>query len=101
KLSGVDETKLTKTYTANPEAYRLYLKARFYFAKRTKEAVLRSIEFYKGAIGLDPSFALAYVGVADSYGVMTAYGYAAPNEVLPQAKPARHRAPALDPAQRE
>jgi len=97
KLSGVDETKLTKTYTANPEAYRLYLKARFYFAKRTKEDVLRSIEFYKEAIGLDPSFALAYVGVADSYGVMTAYGYAAPNEVVPQAKAAAQRALQLDP----
>jgi TolB-like protein/Tfp pilus assembly protein PilF len=97
KLSGVEETKVTKTYTANPEAYRLLLKGRFYFSKRTKEDVLRSIESYKEAIGLDPSFALAYVGVADSYGIMTAYGYAAPNDVIPQAKAAAQRALQIEP----
>jgi TolB-like protein/Tfp pilus assembly protein PilF len=97
KLSGADETKVTKTYTANPQAYQLYLKGRFYFDKRTKEDILRSIESYKQAIGLDPDFALAYVGIADSYGVMSAYGYAAPNDVIPQAKAAAQRALRIDP----
>jgi len=97
KLSGADETKVTKTYTANPQAYQLYLKGRFYYGKRTKEDLLRSIGAYEQAISLDANFALAYVGVADSYSVMTAYGYAAPNDVFPKAKAAARRALQLDP----
>jgi serine/threonine-protein kinase len=97
KLSGADESKATKTYTANPQAYQLYLKGRFYYDKRTKEDILRSIESYKLAIDLDPNFALAYVGTADSYAVMTAYGYAAPNEAIPQSKAAALRALQIDP----
>ncbi|MCA1601176.1 MAG: protein kinase [Acidobacteria bacterium] len=96
KLSGADETKVTKTYTANPKAYQLYLKGRFYFDKRTKEDLLRSIESYEQAIRLDPNFALAYVGVADSYGVMSAYGYASPNDVIPKSKAAARRALQID-----
>ncbi len=97
KLAGADESKVTKTYTANPQAYQLYLKGRFYFDKRTEEDVLRSIESYEQAIGLDPNFALAYVGVADSYGIMSAYGYAAPNEVIPKSRSAARRALQIDP----
>ena len=48
-------------------------------------------------IGLDLNFALSYVGVADSYGIMSAYGYAAPNDVIPQAKAAAQRALRIDP----
>ncbi len=96
KLSGADETKVTKTYTANPQSYQLYLKGRFYFDKRTKEDLLRSIESYEQAIRLDPNFALAYVGVADSYGVMSAYGYASPNDVIPKSKAAARRALQID-----
>jgi serine/threonine protein kinase/Flp pilus assembly protein TadD len=97
KLSGADETKVAKTHTANAEAYQLYLKGRFYFDKRTKEDLLRSIQSYERAISLDPNFALAYVGVADSYGVMSGYGYAAPNDVIPKSKAAARRALQLDP----
>jgi len=97
KLSGTDQAKITKTYTANSKAYQLYLKGRFYFNRRTKDDVFRSIEFYKQAIGLDSNFVLAYVGIADSYAVMSPYGYAAPNEVFPQAKVAAQRAIEIDP----
>ena len=97
KLSGADEAKVTKTYTENPQAYQFYLKGRFYFDKRTKEDLLRSIQSYEQAIGLDPNFALAYVGLADSYGTMPAYGYAPPNDFIPQAKAAARQALQLDP----
>lgn len=97
KLSGDDETKVTKTYTADSKAYQLYLKGRFYFNKRTKEDLLGSIEFYKQAIDLDSNFALAYVGIADSYATMSPYGYAAPNEIFPKAKEAAQQAIQLDP----
>jgi len=97
KLSGADEAKVTKTYTANPQAYQLYLKGRFYDAKRTKEDLLRSIELFEQAARLDPNFALAYVGIANSSGHMTGYGYAAPNEVFPKAIAALRQALHIDP----
>ncbi len=97
KLSGEDETKVTKTYTADSKAYQLYLKGRFYFNKRTHEDLLGSIEFYKQAIDLDSNFALAYVGIADSYAIMSPYGYAAPNEIFPKAKEAAQQAIQIDP----
>jgi serine/threonine protein kinase/Flp pilus assembly protein TadD len=97
QLSGESEQKLAKKYTDNNEAYQLYLKGQFYFAKRTNEDLLRSIESYNQAISLDPNFALAYVGLADSYGVMSAYGYGSANDNNPKSRAAIQRALSIDP----
>jgi adenylate cyclase len=67
KLTGEDEKRLAKRYTANPEAYLLYVKGRFYWNKRTREAYKRAIEFFYQAIERDPNYALAYAGLADCY----------------------------------
>ncbi|MGQ0762505.1 MAG: TPR end-of-group domain-containing protein [Acidobacteriota bacterium] len=96
KLSG-GERGLTKKYTDSNEAYQLYLKGRFHLAKRTKGDILRSIELFREAIKLDPNFALAYVGVADSFAVMPGYPYMSPAEAMPQAKAAVTKALELDP----
>jgi TolB-like protein/Tfp pilus assembly protein PilF len=96
KLSGV-EKGLTKEYTDSNEAYQLFLKGRFHFAKRTKEDVLRSIEVFRQAIKLDPGFALAYVGIAESFAVMPSFGYLPPKEAFPEAKAAIAKALELDP----
>jgi TolB-like protein len=56
-----------KHYTDSNEAYQLYLKGRFYWNKRTAEALQKSIEYFNQAIDKDPRFALAYAGLADSY----------------------------------
>jgi tetratricopeptide (TPR) repeat protein len=66
KLSN-NETGLTKQYTNDNEAYQLYLKGRFYWNKRTPEAMKTAIEQFKAASEKDPNFALAYVGLADAY----------------------------------
>ena len=95
KLSG-NEKGLTKSYTDNNEAYQLYLKGRYHFAKRTKDDILRGIEYFRKAIELDPSFALAHVGVSESYKVMTFYGYLSPKEAFPQAKVMAQRAIEID-----
>ena len=95
KLSG-GEKGLTKKYTDNNEAYQLYLKGRFHFAKRSKEDLLRSIELFREAIKLDPNFALAYVGVGESFAVMPSYPYMSPAEAMSQAKPAIAKALELD-----
>jgi serine/threonine protein kinase/tetratricopeptide (TPR) repeat protein len=97
KLAGNDNKGVVKRYTNNNDAYQLYMKARFYFARRTRDDMRRSIDLYKEATGLDPNFALAYVGMAEIYNTMPSYPYAAPNEVNPLAKAAVKKALELDP----
>jgi eukaryotic-like serine/threonine-protein kinase len=97
KLSGDEKKGLTKRYTDSNEAYQLYLKGRFHFAKRTKDDIQRGIEYFQQAIKLDPNFALAYARISDSYASMPAYPYLSPKEAFPQAKAAATRALEIDP----
>ena len=96
KLAG-DEKGITKKYTNSNEAYQLYLRGRYSFAKRTKDEMLRSIEYFRQAIKLDPNFALAYARISEAYGSMPAYPYLTPKEAFPEAKAAAQRALELDP----
>lgn len=96
RLSG-DEKGLSKRYTNNNEAYQLYLKGRYHYAKRNKADVELSIAEFKQAIALDPSFALAHVGIAESYTTMPSYAYMSPRDAIPLAKAAAKRALELDP----
>jgi serine/threonine protein kinase/Flp pilus assembly protein TadD len=93
KVSG-EEKGLAKHYTENNEAYQLYLKGRFYWNKRTGEALKKSIEFFNQAIEKDPSFALAYAGLADCYVVRL--NPLPPREKMLKAKAAAMRALVLD-----
>jgi serine/threonine-protein kinase len=74
-LSREEKQRLTKRYTENAEAHRLYLLARFYWNKRTKEGLNRAIGSLKQALAEDPRFALAYAGLADCYNLVPGYGY--------------------------
>jgi tetratricopeptide (TPR) repeat protein len=65
-LSGVDQQKVAKSYTSDPEAYRLYLQGRYFWNKRAKSEVDKAIPYFKQAVERDPNFALGYVGLADS-----------------------------------
>ncbi|HYJ90381.1 MAG TPA: hypothetical protein VEV84_03665 [Pyrinomonadaceae bacterium] len=96
KLSGNDQA-VTKRYTDNNDAYQLYLKGRFHFAKRTKDDLYKSIEIFEQAVTLDPKFALAFVGIAESYTVIPSFPYASPAECIPKAKAAVTKALELDP----
>jgi len=60
KLTGADQTQLTKTYTDNGEAYQAYLKGRYHWNKRTDESFKKATEFFQEAIKKDPEYALAY-----------------------------------------
>ncbi len=97
KLSGNEAKGITKRYTDSNEAYQLYLRGRYAFAKRTKDDMLRAIEYFHGAIKLDPKFALAYARISETYGSMPAYPYLSPNEAFPQAKTAARQALDIDP----
>ena len=97
KLSGAEEQRVTKTYTTNPEAYQLYLKGRYHFAKLTKDDIFKGIEYFQSAIELDPNFAMAYVGIADSYNAIPSFNYLSPIESIPQAKSAAQKALEIEP----
>src|SRR5687767_2290595 len=96
-LIGDDTKGITKRYTDNNDAYQLSLKGRFHFARRTKDDVLKSIDYYEQAIKLDPNFALAYARIAEAYNQMPAYPYLSPNEAYPRAKAAAKRSLEIDP----
>src|SRR5688500_19106520 len=66
KLSGEESTGLTKRYTTDNEAYKHYLKGRYYWNKRTADSVEKGIEQFTAAVQKDPGFALAYAGLARS-----------------------------------
>jgi TolB-like protein len=68
RLSGADQQKLTKNYTNDPEAYRLYLQGRFYLNKRVGKLYDRSESYFRQAIEKDPNFALAYAALAEFNG---------------------------------
>jgi DNA-binding winged helix-turn-helix (wHTH) protein/TolB-like protein/tetratricopeptide (TPR) repeat protein len=96
KLSGERNIQITKHYTENPEAYQLYLLGRFHFAKRTREALAKSIEYFNQAIEKDPNYALAYVGLAAAYSTSGWNDFLLPHEAYPKAKEAIGKALRLD-----
>ncbi len=69
KLTGEDKTHVTKAYTSNTEAYRLYLQGRYYWNKRGGASLKKSTDYYLQAIRLDPNFAATYAGLAETYTV--------------------------------
>ena len=72
-LSGNERQRLERAGTSNPEAYRLYLEGRQLWYGRTPEGLEKSIELFHQAIAADPSYALAYSGLADTYNIAPSY----------------------------
>jgi tetratricopeptide (TPR) repeat protein len=81
--------------TKNPEAYALYLKGRSYYDKRTLTGFETSISYFKQAIAKDPSYAMAYAGLAYSYGRLPDFGASA-KENIPKSNVAALKAIELD-----
>jgi eukaryotic-like serine/threonine-protein kinase len=96
KLSGAEKKQLRKRYTENTQAYQFYLKGRFYWNKRTEDALKKGIEYFQRAIDNDPLYALAYSGLADSYNILASYSALAPEDAFPTAKVAAIKALELD-----
>jgi len=67
KLTGEDYNRMTKRYTENSEAYKLYLKGRYFYNKHNIESYNQGLDFFEQAIEMDPDFALAYAGISDVY----------------------------------
>jgi serine/threonine-protein kinase len=96
KLSGTDNKGITKHYTESNEAYQLYLKGRFYWNKRTGDGIKKAIDLLTAATEKDPSFALAYAGLADCYTILSNYTGGRPAETMPRAKAFAQKAIELD-----
>ena len=95
RLSGKDDSALPKQYTSNAEAFQLYLKGRFYSDQATVAGVQRGVEYFHQAIERDPHYALAYVGIADAYFLLSSQ-FVPPREAMPKVKDAATRALQLD-----
>ena len=68
QLGGEEARALAKKPTENAEAYRLYLLGRYHFNKFTRAGWTNAIHYFEQALQVDPAYALAYCGLADTYG---------------------------------
>jgi len=96
KLTGQDEQKLAKKYTANSEAYKFYLQGRYFANKRTPSDSLKAIESFQQSINVDPNYPLPYAGLGFSYLYLTIFGDAPALETFPKARAAASKAIELD-----
>ena len=97
ELTSEEKTRLNKPSAANPETYQLYLKGKYHGNQPTAEELKKGIDFFQQAINKDPSYALAYAALADSYAQAGGFwGLLPPSETLPRAKAASMKALELD-----
>ena len=96
ELTG-EEPPSFERYTGDAEAYQLYVSGRFHRRRGNEEGIRKALDSFQQAIERDPEFALAYVGLAESYAILGVFGIAAPHSVFPQARQAVDRALELAP----
>jgi TolB-like protein/predicted Ser/Thr protein kinase len=96
RLSGGTQKQVAKGGTSDPEAYQLYLKGLYYWEKRTPETLDKARDFFNQAIQKDPSYAMAYVGLANYYVAAPDYGPIPEREAAPKAKAAAEKALSID-----
>jgi TolB-like protein/Tfp pilus assembly protein PilF len=96
KFTDNGQKRPNKSQTKNPQAYRHYVRGRFYWNKRTGEDNQKAITCFHDSVEADADFALAYHGLADCYLVSAQFNMAAPREAFPVAKAFAEKALALD-----
>jgi len=99
-LSGEEKKQLARRPTGDVEAYRLYMKGRYFWNQRTRDTLLKAIEYFRQAIGRDPAYALAYSGLADAHSTLGVFynQFAPPPETFPLAREAALKSLELDPS---
>ena len=95
-LTCEEKKQLTKHYTDNSEAFHLYLKGRYHWNKYSQVGLRTAIDYFSQAIEIDPTYALAYAGLADCYYRLSNV-YAPTRSAMPKAKAAALRALEIDP----
>jgi eukaryotic-like serine/threonine-protein kinase len=97
RLTSEEKTRLNKPSTTNSEAYQLYLKGRYHANQTTATELKKAIDYFEQAINKDPSYALAYAGLADAYSALGGgWQFLAPSDSFPKAKAAAMKALELD-----
>ncbi len=96
KLTPQEHAQLARAGLVNPEAYEAYLKGRYYWNKRSGEAVKKGAEYFRRAIEKDPTYAAAYAGLADCAGVAGFWGFVSPEDGCGRAKAAAQKALDID-----
>jgi len=91
-MTGEAKARIAKHSTESSVAYQLYLEGRYHWNKRSEDGFHRAIEYFSQAIEKDPTYALAYAGLADSYVLLGEYRLAPGTEVFPKARDAATQA---------
>ena len=97
QLTRAEKKRLVRRHTEDAEAYRLYLQGRHHWNRWTEEGFYKAIGYFQQAIQKDPSYALAYAGVADSYVLLGWNSYLSPKDAFPKGKAAARTALELAP----
>lgn len=97
QLTGADVQRLEKRYTKDTGAYELYLKGRYFWNKRDEPGLRNGIRYFQEAEQRDPTYALAYSGMADSYALLSDIGVVQPSDEMPKARAAAQKAVDIDP----
>ena len=92
RADGGDHSQITRNYSPDSEAYRLYLQGRFNWNKRTVEGLRKGIEYFGQAIMRDQDYGLAYAGLADCYLLLNVYNVTSADDSFPKAEAAANRA---------
>jgi tetratricopeptide (TPR) repeat protein len=95
-LTGEEKKRLAKRSTASSEAYRAYLKGRYFWNERTEDSLGKGLAYFSKAVDVDPTYAEAYAGIADSYAMLGLYTVLPPNDAFPKAKAAAMKALEID-----
>jgi TolB-like protein/tetratricopeptide (TPR) repeat protein len=96
RLTSDDHKVMVAGTTQNSEAYQLYLKGRYEFSKGNRDGYNRANAYFGQAIAQDPSYAMAYAGLAGGYALQSLFGYSPPGETYPKSIAAAKTAIALD-----
>jgi len=96
QLTSEERAGLSSTRTVKPEAYEAYLRGLYSLNKRTPSDLQAAIGSFQKAADLDPTYALAYAGLAEGYTLLSIYGEIVPRAAMPKAKVAANRALELD-----
>lgn len=97
-LSEPDVQRLARYPTENADAYRAYLQGRYELNQRSEASLGKAIDRFRDAVAIDPQFAAAYSGIADSYSVLGYLSYLSPTDAFPEAKLHAIKALELDPS---
>jgi serine/threonine protein kinase/Flp pilus assembly protein TadD len=97
KLLKGEKEKILKRYTEDHEAYELYLRGLYFWKRRYERGLQKSLQYFQQAVEKDPGYALAYVGIADAFGILGVYSFMNPDQAYSRARAAANKAVEIDP----